>query len=138
MKERNTTATILGLFGILQISEHDTILQRLREEVDINLADSGGRTLLMEAVIRRDQELVSILLANGADPNIRDNRDWTALHFASQDYDLTSVRKLVEHGSNINAQDDFGNTPLWRATFNSRGRGDVIRFLLAHGADQNL
>jgi hypothetical protein len=32
-------------------------------------------------------------------------------------------------------EDSLGNTPLWRATFESRGRGEVIRLLRAAGAD---
>jgi ankyrin repeat protein len=123
---------------MLNISEHQTILKRLRDGLDINTVDSGGRTLLMEAVIKGDHELVEMLLAHGADVNISDHRNWTALHFAAQAFDLTSVRALIEYGGDVNAQDDFGNTPLWRATFNSRGRGDVIKFMLAHGADKNL
>jgi uncharacterized protein len=130
--------TILTLFSVKTVTEHVTILKRLRDGLDINTVDSGGRTLLMEAVIKGDHELVDMLIAQGADVNIRDKRNWTALHFAAQAYDLTSVRDLVVHGADIDAQDDFGNAPLWRATFNSRGRGDVIQFLLAHGADKNL
>jgi ankyrin repeat protein len=138
MKKRRARTTILTLFGVANITEHATILKRLREGLDINTVDSGGRTLLMEAVINRDHELVDILLARGADVNIRDHRNWTALHFAAQEYDLTSVRQLVEHDADVNAQDDFGNPPIWRAAFNSRGRGDVIQFLLANDADKNL
>jgi ankyrin repeat protein len=35
----------------------------------------------------------------------------------------------------VQARNDRGNTPLWAAAFNSRGRGDLISLLLDHGAD---
>jgi ankyrin repeat protein len=138
MNKTDTGKTILTLFGILNITEHVTILKRLQQGFDVNTVDSGGRTLLMEAVIKGDHELIDILIAHGANVNVRDQRSWTALHFAAQVYDLISVGKLEAHGAEINARDDFGNTPIWRATLNSRGRGEVIQFLLEHGADENV
>jgi ankyrin repeat protein len=38
----------------------------------------------------------------------------------------------------VDAQDTWGNTPLWRAVFESRGRGDTIQALLAAGAKPDL
>jgi len=138
MRTNKSHITILAVFGVLNVSEHETILQRVRNGLDINAVDSGGRTLLMEAVIKGDHTLVDILLANGADPNMRDRRNWTPLHFAAQSYDADSVHKLVEHGAEINAQNDFGNTPISNAVFNSRGRGQIIEFLLSRGADASI
>ncbi|MDQ1086662.1 ankyrin repeat protein [Siphonobacter sp. BAB-5404] len=37
--------------------------------------------------------------------------------------------------SAIDLQDKYGNTPLWRATFESKGREDLIRPLLQAGAN---
>jgi uncharacterized protein len=36
----------------------------------------------------------------------------------------------------VDSEDIHGNTPLWRAVFNSRGRGDLIELLLSSGADR--
>lgn len=138
MKIQGNRVAILKLFGVLNISEHQTILKRLQDGFDINTVDSGGRTLLMEAVVKADHELIDLLIAHGADVNIRDKRKWTALHFAAQACDLTSVRKLVEHAADINAQSDFGNTPISTAVLNSRGKGEVIQFLMSHGADAHI
>ena len=46
------------------------------------------------------------------------------------------ARLLIEHGATIDVEDSHGNTPLWRAVFNSEGRGDLIRILLHAGADR--
>ena len=48
------------------------------------------------------------------------------------------MRILLRAGAMVDAQDTRGNTPLWRAVFESRGRGDTIQALLAAGANPDL
>jgi ankyrin repeat protein len=67
--------------------------------------------------------------------NAQNNEGWTALHFAAQDYQAEMARWLLEHGAAVDPQDQHGNTPLWRAVFNSQGRGNMISVLLGKGAD---
>ena len=38
----------------------------------------------------------------------------------------------------VDVQDEHGNTPLFRAVFNSQGRGEVVVQLLKSEADRNL
>jgi ankyrin repeat protein len=38
----------------------------------------------------------------------------------------------------VDAQDIHGNTPLSRAVFDSKGRGQVIKLLLSSGANKDL
>ena len=45
------------------------------------------------------------------------------------------ARVLLAAGASTTVRDAYGNTALWTATFNSRGRGELIAELLAHGAD---
>lgn len=130
--------TILSLFGISKISEHDCIVERLKGGLDVNTVDIGGRTLLMEAVIKNDCDLVRILLDWNADVTVCDNRNWTALHFAVQAEDEESIKLLLKYGAEIDAQDDYGNTPLTRAILGFRGTGEVVKLLVANGADINL
>ena len=138
MKKDKKRITILNIFGIKSLDKSDTIMEKLREEIDINTVDSGGRTLLMEAIIRKNHELAKLLIENGADVNIQDNNDWSALHFAAQEYDLISTELLVQNGANVNSQNDYGNSIISTAVFNSRGQGEVIELLINEGADVNL
>lgn len=138
MRKNRQWVTILNLFGIKDINDHAKVRKKLVEGLDVNTVDSGGRTLLMESVIRKDYELIELLLNYGADVNLGDKRQWTALHFAAQEYDLRSTKMLVEHGADVNAQDDYGNNVVLRAVSMFRGNGDLVQFLISHGANINL
>jgi ankyrin repeat protein len=48
--------------------------------------------------------------------------------------DRGALRALLEHGADPNRTNAHGNTPLFTAVFNSRGRGDLITMLREHGA----
>ncbi len=104
---------------------------------DPNTKDSDGRTALMHAVIDGKDELVKLLIARGSDVNAQDKQGFSALHFAAQDYCQPATEALLKAGATVDARDKFGNTPLGRAVFNSRGRGEIIKLLLEHGADRN-
>ena len=56
---------------------------------------------------------VACLLANGADPNVTDDKGQTPLHFIAQKgIGKNQAALLIEHGANLNARDDSGQTPL--------------------------
>ena len=130
--------TIISLFGLRNIQDRAGVEEKLRLGFDVDTVDSGGRTLLMEATIWKNHELMEVLLRGGANVNKRDKRDWTALHFAVQEDDLIATKMLVEAGAEVNAQDDYGNNVVLRSVSAFRGNGEVIQFLKAHGADVDL
>jgi ankyrin repeat protein len=45
------------------------------------------------------------------------------------------VALLLAAGPMVDVPNMFGNTSLWRATFESRGRGAMLQFLRTHGAN---
>lgn len=56
---------------------------------------------------------VVCLLANGADPNVTDDKGQTPLHFIAQKgVGKNQAKLLIEHGADPNARDDTGQTPL--------------------------
>ena len=75
-------------------------------------------------------DVVALLLANGADPNIRVEHDETALHRACFNWFLPSIDILIKHGADVNAKTSFGRTPLQMS-----GSKKVVMALLARGAD---
>jgi ankyrin repeat protein len=97
-----------------------------------NLKGPGGTTPLMQAALYGDVESVRFLLANGADPNIRNEAGATALMWAVDDFEKT--RLLLERGADVNARSDDGRTPLLIAA-GMLGNKAVVKFLLDRGAN---
>lgn len=100
--------------------------------------DEFGRSDLHYAARDGDAAAAGRLIANGLDPDLSDVNGWTPLHFAAQAQSVEVARLLVEVGVRLEPQDKFGNTPLWRAVMNSKGRGEVIQLLRERGADPSL
>ncbi len=77
-----------------------------------------------------------LILTHGEDVNARCGSRKTALHAASCEGHLDSVRSLLAHGANMKATDKFMRTPLCAAY--DEGHLDVMRLLLEHGADPDV
>jgi ankyrin repeat protein len=103
-------------------------------------------TPLMRAAFSGDLELVKLLLAKGADPNIRSKDYETMLEAAAglgfiQGYSkgkpsaerLEVVKLLVGLGADVNAADDYGITALMAAA--NMGDMSIIQYLVDRGAD---
>ena len=97
--------------------------------------DREGRTALLNAAIENRLEAAKILIEEGAQVNARDRAGRTALHFAAQGHHEELALLLIKSGADLEAEDAHGNTPLGRATFESRGRGELVSLLLEAGAD---
>ncbi|MBI3652311.1 MAG: ankyrin repeat domain-containing protein [Acidobacteria bacterium] len=97
-----------------------------------NRKGPGGTTPLMQAVLYGDSDSVRLLLANHADPNLRNDAGATALMWAVDDPEKT--RLLLEHGADVNARSDDGSTPLLIAT-GQFGASEVVKLLLSRGAN---
>jgi len=111
----------------------------LKRGADVNKLDEFGRPPLMNAILaeRADVNIIKMLVENGANVNIKDSgQKWTALHFAAREGHADIVEFLIESGAEIDPQDVFGNTPLWRAVFTFKGDPKIINILLSHGADK--
>jgi len=120
--------------------DYRAIQALLKEGIDINATDKGGLTALMIAILAEDADpaTVEFLIARGADVNVRDRAQrLTALHFAARDQKLAIVRVLLAHGAEVDPQDIFGDTPLWRCVMNSSRNIEIVKELLAKGADPN-
>ncbi len=105
---------------------------------NINDTDRDGRTLLHTIVGDDNVEVASKLISLGVDVNKEDNSGWTSLHFAAQNYNIDMVKLLVKSGANVNALDGNGNSILSRAVFNSKGKLEVIEFLIKEGANPDI
>jgi ankyrin repeat protein len=80
--------------------------------------DRYGRNELINNVIENNFDQVKALILGGTDVNLKDDKGWTALHFASQEFNKEIVTLLLNNGADPNSVDLDGNTPMFRALFN--------------------
>ncbi|WP_367898388.1 ankyrin repeat domain-containing protein [Leptospira sp. WS58.C1] len=122
------------------ILSHDIALvkQLAAKKQLIEERDSYGRTPLMVAIIEELDEVVSILLKNGANADAQDKDGYAALHFAVDRFQVKNVQALIKSNVKIDIQDANGNTPLSNAVFEYEGKGDIIKLLLKAGAKPKL
>jgi len=93
----------------------------LRTKCDPNMVDAAGETLLHQCL---SGAAARALVAAGADPNARDARERTPLHFAVQARRLDVIKSLLQHSAaDPDAQDDQGRTPLHEVALSARGDG---------------
>ena len=113
------------------------ISELLTNGANVDERDRDGRTPLMQATINGRIDIMKLFLDSGANPNAQDKGGWSALHFAAHEESAEGVELLVSHGASVDIADAHGNTPLFRAVFCYRGRGETIVTLLHLGADMH-
>jgi len=110
-----------------------------------------GRTPLLLASAVGAEELITLLIAEGADVMHKDDRDFTALHHACNRGHDAACRALLDAGIEVNASDFKGRTALHHSCIapSRNGRSDewmadrlarqvlTARALLDGGADVN-
>jgi ankyrin repeat protein len=134
-----------------------SVEQLLARGAHVNARATRGQTALMWAVAQKHADVVKVLIAHGADIHARSDT-WsevmavpphghpeynraiphggdTALMFASRVGDLASARLLVSAGANVNDADAWGVSATAMAAH--AGYGELVAFLLEHGADPN-
>ena len=102
---------------------------------DVNVAVATGATALHLAS-RLSVVTLSLVLQKGGDVTACTNQSNTALHYAVDSTKLENVRLLLRYGSDPNAENERGETPLLLAC-RKRQDVDIILALLNHGADPN-
>ncbi len=56
--------------------------------------------------------MIRLLLAKGADVNVKDNAGETPLHSAAMNGSVDVTTLLLANGADVNAKDNQGRTPL--------------------------
>jgi ankyrin repeat protein len=103
---------------------------------EINHRNETGQSLLWCAAVQDSTELVEMLLARGANPDLGTSNGSTPLQFAaiSQKASAPQIADLlVTHGARIEAPYPFtAQRPLQMAAYS--GNLDIVRLLIAQGA----
>lgn len=101
-------------------------------DLDADLADQHGVSLLALAAQRKDYEMVETLLGQGAHPDATVSQGVSCLAHAARTGDTRLVELLLDHGADINVGGANGSTPLDLAV--DVNRPDMARLLLQNGA----
>ncbi|KAJ7175211.1 ankyrin repeat-containing domain protein [Mycena crocata] len=117
----------------------DVLWNLVRKGANVNTQAEGcvHSTALLLTVSRwKDLELIRLLLAYGADPNIREETGETALHIAASHSDMAIVDLLLANGADPDIEGGEYQTALQAAAHS--GSQEVVKALLEHGTDVNV
>ena len=98
--------------------------------------DPSGRMLLSNAVIAEMPEAVALLLGRKPELLAKDEKGWTALHFAAYCNNVTIAQQLMEVFPAVDVKDTAGNTPLGRAVIEEHI--EMVAYFVKAGADPNI
>ncbi len=103
-----------------------------REPSLINVKDSAGYTPLHWAAIDGRKDVITLLLARGADVNARNPQGATPLHMAAGSGRKEAAEVLLKNGAYMHSRDVNDFTPMARAE--AGGHKDVVELLHSFGA----
>ena len=92
-------------------SNNDVATYLIEHVKDVN-SKSGYGTPLMAATVKKNSNLVKLLLENNANPNLTDQNNSTALHFSVIFNQQEIIELLIKHKADPNIKDNRGNTAL--------------------------
>lgn len=95
----------------------DTVETLLQAGADVNQQsrESMKVSALHSSAAARRPDIAAMLLAKGADPNLRAEAGVTVLHEVAITGQIDLAEMLLTHGADINAKDNSGKTPLAHA-----------------------
>lgn len=148
LEDQNTTARLLGIGLSTQVKRIDSecfsfAINAKRLDVIKMLLDCGADASLpiaqlnwppiIQAIHSRFPAATDLFIKAGG-ATITERLGWTPMHHAAITNDTETIHKLVLAGAEISRTNDVGQTPLDLAIM--RGRGNVVSFLIEHGAER--
>jgi ankyrin repeat protein len=121
-------------------NRNNSIVQAFLENESVNIEDNYGRTVLLNAALYGNIELVEWVIEKGANINHTDKNGYSALHFAAQENHTNVVKFLIEKNISLDIQDKNGNTPAWVTImyWNGGKNFDILQALIDANADLSL
>jgi ankyrin repeat protein len=108
-----------------------------KEGIDVNAADSDGRTPLSWAVAHRHEVVVKLLLGVDDRSGLVSGGvyDWVLCQALEKGYEGVVSLLVAERLVDLNATDNHGRTPLWLAV--EKRQFKIATNLISSGADIN-
>jgi ankyrin repeat protein len=122
----------LGLAAFFGNKETVEALLQAGADVNQQSRETMKVTALHSAAAARRPDIVALLLAKGANPNVRAQAGLTVFHAVAVSGQIDVAEMLLTHGGDVNAADDSGKTP--RAHAIDSKKDAMVAWLRAHGA----
>jgi len=121
--------------SILQKNNYMGAKKHIKEGGNLNARTEAGESVLAYALKSRvDQDMLELLIENGADLFYSDDEGVSILDFAVTYNNMFMVKLLLEKGKDVNdVTRKSGFTPLMAAV--CYGRYEIFRILLEAGSD---
>jgi ankyrin repeat protein len=121
------------IFSLATEHKHFNLMDRFKNEVDINARDNNGQTALMRAAERREVEVMSSLLSYGAKTNIIDNTYENVLHKIARSGNENGLALVITSNPDLlTGPNANGDLPLFIALQN--GQSQIAHILIDHNA----
>jgi ankyrin repeat protein len=120
----------LQLIDAAEKGDVQAVKDLLEQGVYIHAQDKDGRCALVAAAYKNHLEIVDLLIAAGADVNMKDNSIQSAYLIATMEGTgyLELLRKTLAAGADVHSTDSDNGTGLIRAS--DRGHVEIVRELL--------
>lgn len=113
----------------------DDVLTLLQAGADIEARDRDGNTPLHEAARCNSTQVALALLQHGAQIHACDNEGSTPLHLAAYHGSLDVARALLQQGASVKSVKEGTSSPLIYAIIADRPNTELVKLLIAAGAD---
>ncbi|XP_032076964.1 ankyrin repeat domain-containing protein 7 [Thamnophis elegans] len=110
----------------------DIVTFLVDNKCQLDSCDEEKRSPLMEAVECQQEFCAIYLLEHGADPNLKDIDNNTALHFAASYSNISLAKYLLEKKADIEGKNKDACTPLIVAV--AENNQEMVEFLLQRNA----
>jgi len=122
-------------FNAVCAGDEGSLSEALAAGFDVNARDDKLNTALHHATEQGHLNIMHLLIEAGAELNIQNDDDSTALHLAEKNID--SIRLLLEAGADPNIKNRDYNYPYYYAFYGSMPR-ELTELYIKHGANLML
>lgn len=126
-----------GLFNAAKNGCYE-VVEYLLSVIGVNVDEQNQDkyTALHISITLGEYDIAELLLAKGANPNVKDWCGYTPLHHAAEKRDLDMITSLLTHKADPNALGDDSNSPMHFITkYNKWIDMGIFEVFIKHGAD---
>ena len=117
-----------ALFEAVGRGDATIVKKVLQDKLSLEFKNDQGRTALMEAVYKKNNDIAFLLINAGADVNAQDNMKNSPFLYAGAEGNLEFVKMALNHGANFKIYNRYGGTALIPAA--EKGHLEVVKLLV--------